>query len=1043
MDRPEPGLIKWSQIPGYDSFIHINLQHRVVQLYKPDGLAQRSRFDYTRLSKHDDFPTLTTYDWSPTVPGLLAVGTQTGVVNLLRMDDNSNAYIELNLKMTRTCQAVAFNTEGLLAVGLDRVRMDQCLHIWDVNRLSSINKTAKGFPKDLSAFTEPTYRLEPSVSVSSVKFFEDNPKTLVVGIKAQGLRIHDLRDPGSVVTFQTKCNNNLAIDYADQNYFASSALDQPGIMIWDRRATSRPVASPSYLGAVDEDDLPWGGALRLDRVVDSDDDLSLSESKHSIVRSLRYCRDQRGLLAVLSRSGQLKVLKMNKELTHRDVALEGSPELLEVHKSHDMDIQYGDSARKNDRIVSFDWVTLDSGVLQPRLVVLRANGTFEILEQPSFTSDYLYKLTPWQPPHRGLEEGGPYHDVMEFEPSQCSDMLGPLFVEQALTDIAIFGPNKVDVQSIVDKTLQSKFSAADLNSKLVGSVDRSPPSLDKSKTIAERMRALRSNLKEKAKLFEASGVEISALEESTSSLAQLSLSTDGPVSCRHMHESLVSLPLKARGLSTESQCLLDHVMLLRAKEKYLFDCNINRSVVSDDPWLRFVWDWIADAEDAAHDGGMKLEPLDLSYMGVCTLWCNDLGQKPSSRLPEAVPVPETKLWEKCVGSICKKRRLPKYEGIQTKKPFHRQLCLDICGWGDTAAHEARGATHDPGQDYPTTTHTMAAARALFKGDTKEAIRILKTASVTHPELLFVSLALQLMGKSDDKLSKEQLDFDEAVASKTDPYLRAISSLIATGDWFAIANQKSLPLSDRAYVAVRNFDDEQLTKWLHEQASMAVETGDIEGIVLTGITDRLVDIFAKYVEKFNDYQTATLVMSFCAPRYIDDYRCLAWRNAYRSYLQRHKAFLQRTKFEVESTKKSKRGGRPTIKPPSRQIALRCVYCDAETTLAGSGPPPGAPDSRNPLMATSINAGISCPNCGRHLPRCVVCLEVVGVPRSDRPELNGEPDIWMAANFPTFCLKCEHVLHLDHARKWFARHVECPVPECRCRCNFRANPELSYH
>ncbi|KAJ0338823.1 hypothetical protein COL922a_005142 [Colletotrichum nupharicola] len=1018
MDRPEPGLIKWSQIPGYDSFIHINLQHRVVQLYEPNGLAQRSKFDYERLSKHDDFPTLTTYDWSPTVPGLLAVGTQTGVVNLLRMDDNSNAYIELGLKMTRTCQAVAFNTECLLAVGLDRVRMDQCLHIWDVNRLSSMDKSAKGFSKDMHSFTDPAYRLEPSVSVSSVKFFEDNPKTLVVGIKAQGLRIHDLREPNiGVVTFQTKCNNNLAIDYADQNYFASSALDQPGIMIWDRRATSRPVASHSYLGAVDEDELPWGGALRLDRVVDSDDDPSLSESKHSIVRSLRYCRDHRGLLAVLSRTGQLKVLKTNKELTPPDIPLEGSPELLEVHKSYDMDVQYGDSGKKNDRIVSFDWVTLDSAVLQPRLVVLRANGTFEILEQPSYTSDYLYKLTPWQPPHRGLEENGPYHNIMEFEPSQSSDMLGPLFVEEALSDIAIFGPDKVDVQTIVDKTLQARFSAADLNSRLIGNNERSPSALDKSKTVAQRMRALRSDLKEKAKELETNGAECSNLEESISSLAQLSLHYDGPVSCRHMRESLLSLTLKAQNLSTESQCLLDHVMLLRAKEKYLFDCNVNRAVVADDPWLRYMWDWIA-------------------------------GQKPSSRLPEASPMPETTLWEKTIGSICKRRKLPKYEGTQTKKPFHRQLCLDICGWGDNAAHEARGATHDPGEDYPTTAHTLAAARALFKGETQEAIRILKTASVTHPELLFVSLALQLIGRSNNKLSKEQLDFDEAVASKTDPYLRAISSLIATGDWFAIANQKSLPLSDRAYVAVRNFDDEQLTKWLHEQVSMAVDTGDVEGIVLTGITDRLVDIFAKYVQKFNDFQTATLVMSICAPRYIDDYRCLAWRNAYRAYLQRHKAFLQRTKFEVESTKKSKRGGRPTIKPPSRQIALRCVYCDAETTLAGqggpgAGPPPGAPDSRNPLMATSINAGISCPNCGRHLPRCVVCLEVVGVPRSDRPELNGEPESWMAANFPTFCLKCEHVLHLDHARQWFTRHVECPVPECRCRCNFRANPELSYH
>jgi WD repeat-containing protein mio len=194
MDRPEPGLVKWSPSSKYDSFLHINLQHRVVQLYEPNGHAQRGLFQHKKLSKHDDFPPLTTYDWSPSNPGLLAVGTSSGVVNLLRIDDNSNAYIELGLKMTRTCQAVAFNTEGLLAVGLERVRMDQCLHIWDVNRLSSIDKTIRGFPStDTNPFTEPTIRLEPSVSVSSVKFFEDSPSTLVVGIKAQGLRIHDLR----------------------------------------------------------------------------------------------------------------------------------------------------------------------------------------------------------------------------------------------------------------------------------------------------------------------------------------------------------------------------------------------------------------------------------------------------------------------------------------------------------------------------------------------------------------------------------------------------------------------------------------------------------------------------------------------------------------------------------------------------------------------------------------------------------------------------------------------------------------------------------
>lgn len=341
---------------------------------------------------------------------------------------------------------------------------------------------------------------------------------------------------------------------------------------------------------------------------------------------------------------------------------------------------------------------------------------------------------------------------------------------------------------------------------------------------------------------------------------------------------------------------------------------------------------------------------------------------------------------------------------------------------------------------------MATAHALFVGDNKQAIQILKKASSGYPELLFVSLALQLIGRGDADLAKEQLDFDEAVASKTDPYLRAISSLIATNDWEVIANQESLPLRERTSIALRYFDDDKLTTWLNKQVSQAIKNGDVEGIVLTGITDKLVDIFAKYVEKFNDVQTATLVLSISAPLYMDDYRCTAWRNAYRAYLQRHKAFYQRAKFEVESTKKSKRGNVPTIKPPSRQIALRCVYCDAEYELSRMGAASASSSGQqrsNPLMTAGVNAGVCCPTCGRHLPRCAVCLEVVGVPRSDRPEASQDRETRVAARFPTFCLKCEHVLHLDHARQWFARHVECPIPECRCRCNFRANQELNYH
>lgn len=561
----------------------------------------------------------------------MAVGTSTGIVNLLRIDDGSNDYVELSLKMTRTCQAVSFNTTGLLAVGLDRVRMDQCLHVWDVSRLSSLSKQTKGFPSDIGPLTDPAYRLEPSVSVSSVKFFEDSPLTLVVGIKAQGLRIHDLRgkyiclciihhkshanfsiiDPGNGVTFHTKCNNNLAIDYGDQNYFASSALDHPGIMIWDRRATSRPVASQVYHQAVEDGELPWGGALWLERVIETDSEPFLSEGKHSFIRSLRYCRGHRGLLAILSRTGQLRVLKTDKE-TLSSATEQSSPELIQIQKSYEMDVSYSETSRKNDRIVAFDWVTLDSPALRPRMVVLRANGNFEILEQPSDTLDHIYKLVPWQAPHRGLEgklslifyctdankalEGTPYHSMMKFEPSQASEMLGPLVIEQALWDIPLFGPDKADIQAVAEKALKSNLTESAVVENVGATKTPLPEAFRRAPSIAAKIRALRAFVRDNYTSRESSSETppvadgIEAIEEGA---GEMSLASNNLGSCREIHHDLLASLAAAESLPREAQCIVDHASLYRAKEKYLFDPVVNRDIVADDPWVKYCWDWIA------------------------------------------------------------------------------------------------------------------------------------------------------------------------------------------------------------------------------------------------------------------------------------------------------------------------------------------------------------------------------------------------------------------------------------------------------------------
>ena len=106
--------------------------------------------------------------------------------------------------------------------------------------------------------------------------------------------------------------------------------------------------------------------------------------------------------------------------------------------------------------------------------------------------------------------------------------------------------------------------------------------------------------------------------------------------------------------------------------------------------------------------------------------------------------------------------------------------MHICGFGQSSSASYDDYAKMLPCERTSSWHTMATAHALFEGDTKKAVQILKKASSDYPELLFVSLALQLTGRGDSDLVKGQLDFDDAVASKTDPYLRAISSYIATG-----------------------------------------------------------------------------------------------------------------------------------------------------------------------------------------------------------------------------------------------------------------------
>ena len=167
-------------------------------------------------------------------------------------------------------------------------------------------------------------------------------------------------------------------------------------MVWDRRVTSRSAASPMYLESITNDEVPWGAALRLDRAIETE--------KNVYIRQLRYCRDQRGTLGVLSSAGQLQVFQTNREYIEPGSKddIYDSPELLQVQKTHDLEYPDFDEHHKRrfeDRIVGFDWLNLGTSDLPGRTIALRGNGSFEILQMAATTAGQLSKLIPWKPPH--------------------------------------------------------------------------------------------------------------------------------------------------------------------------------------------------------------------------------------------------------------------------------------------------------------------------------------------------------------------------------------------------------------------------------------------------------------------------------------------------------------------------------------------------------------------------------------------------------------------------------------------------------------------
>ena len=235
----------------------------------------------------------------------------------------------------------------------------------------------------------------------------------------------------------------------------------------------------------------------------------------------------------------------------------------------------------------------------------------------------------------------------------------------------------------------------------------------------------------------------------------------------------------------------------------------------------------------------------------------------------------------------------------------------------------------------------------------------------------------------------------------------------------------------------------LTRYIDESTTTAVKQGDIEGLILTGLTARAVTLLDAYVRKFSDLQTAVLAISHTSPLFLTNPLVESWRAAYRSWMNSWRMYTQRARFDVDSTKLSTpANGKSLLKQSQRQCSLACTSCEQAldrntrdvSALTDNDSIASSFGSHAGSIFGDTKFGTVCPKCGKHMPRCEVCQHWLGMPDHETKygKALAKTREQLFGLMTTFCQKCLHMTHVAHAEMWFADHQVCPKVDCNCPC-----------
>ena len=348
----------------------------------------------------------------------------------------------------------------------------------------------------------------------------------------------------------------------------------------------------------------------------------------------------------------------------------------------------------------------------------------------------------------------------------------------------------------------------------------------------------------------------------------------------------------------------------------------------------------------------------------------------------------------------------------------RSKCLQRCGWIEI--NDATGlevlcrSLEDEGKQAKSAMMALfhfnfsRALTALEKNQDSPLASVLSTISGIQPQQQMKQLCLRMSEHVTDNYSAAALIFLAG-----NEHLHRILPLLNT--------------SDRIGFACRFLSDSELTKFLESELERGKEQGDLDVMLISGLTERGIDILSKYLSKTGDIQTVALLSALQCEDSINA-RTENWIEQYRETLNQLQLWYARCRFDIEKGTRSKE---------TKNKSIRCYYCGSSLAL---------PDMMKALsvkkrgMSQFEPKGYTnyCPECMRSFPKCAVCLMPFNsinpykeLARSRKTHNTPAPIVKFDEWF-SWCEQCRHGGHAGHLLEWFQNSSECPVAGCSCHC-----------